>query len=114
VLTSALARGERIHSPAYIVPPPPFGESRKHRNHLRLLELMATGLPGKIASAAGLEQAYRALLAYPSVGSFLSYQWAVDLTYSPVLDASEMSNVKARLLTVHARAAVGACRANLY
>ena len=30
--------GDRVYSGAYIMPPPPFGERRKHANHLRLIE----------------------------------------------------------------------------
>jgi len=94
VLTAARARGERTYSPAYIIPDPPFGEACKHRNHLRLLEhMMATGLPAKIAAAADLRAAYRTLLGYPSIGPFLGYQFAIDLAYSPVLDADENSYV---------------------
>jgi hypothetical protein len=33
-----MSRGERVYSAAYIVPNPPFGEARKHGNHLRLIE----------------------------------------------------------------------------
>lgn len=41
-----------IYSPAYIIPPPRLGATRKHRNHLRLLELMmGDGLAA--AEAAG-------------------------------------------------------------
>ncbi len=38
VLAEALSAGQRVYSAAYIVPSPPFGEARKHRNHLRLLD----------------------------------------------------------------------------
>jgi hypothetical protein len=37
VLSHAFAAGERLYSAAYIIPPPPLGEQRKHSNHLRLL-----------------------------------------------------------------------------
>ncbi|HEY5990461.1 MAG TPA: nucleotide kinase domain-containing protein [Streptosporangiaceae bacterium] len=40
ILDKQLTAGERLYSAAYIVPPPPLGETRKHRNHLRLVELM--------------------------------------------------------------------------
>jgi hypothetical protein len=54
-----------------------------------LEHMMATGLPAAIAAARDLSGAYRALRKYPSVGPFLGYQWAIDLAYSPVLDADE-------------------------
>ncbi|MBO0883757.1 MAG: hypothetical protein J2P17_26160 [Mycobacterium sp.] len=90
VLGAAMDRGERIYSAAYIVPNPPFGEPRKHGNHLRLVESAITGgLPGAIARAADLRTVYDALLALPSLGPFLAYQYAIDLAYSPIVDADE-------------------------
>jgi 5-hmdU DNA kinase, helical domain len=96
VLGDAMLRGERIYSAAYITPNPPFGEARKHRNHLRLLELaMTSGLPGRLAAAADLREVYELLLALPSLGPFLSYQHAVDLAYSTVTEADESQFVVA-------------------
>ena len=90
VLGDAMDRGERIYSAAYIVPNPPFGEQRKHGNHLRLVEsAMSDGLPGAVAGATDLRAVYDALLALPSLGPFLAYQYAIDLAYSPVVAAGE-------------------------
>lgn len=90
VLGEAMARGERIYSAAYIVPNPPFGEPRKHGNHLRLIEsAMTGGLPNAVADATGLKAVYDALLTLPSLGPFLAYQYAIDLAYSPVVAAGE-------------------------
>ncbi|WP_155357924.1 nucleotide kinase domain-containing protein [Acrocarpospora macrocephala] len=90
VLTAAMARGKRIYSAAYIVPNPGFGETRKHGNHLRLVErAMASGLPKQVAEADGLREVYEMLLAFPSLGPFLAYQYAIDLAYSPVVDVDE-------------------------
>src|SRR5918992_2256114 len=62
VFSEAMDRGERIYSAAYIMPNPPFGEARKHGNHLRLIEsAMAGGLPVAIAGAADLRSVYEAL-----------------------------------------------------
>src|SRR5262249_18515821 len=82
--------GERIYSAAYIIPNPPFGETRKHGNHLRLLEqAMLSGLPAKLAEAGNLRAVYERLLTLPSFGPFLAYQYAIDLAYSPVVDVDE-------------------------
>jgi hypothetical protein len=90
VLSEAMDRGVRIYSAAYIVPNPPFGEPRKHGNHLRLIEsAMTGGLPRAVADAADLHSVYDALLALPSLGPFLAYQYAIDLAYSPVVGANE-------------------------
>ena len=94
VLSAAFSRGERLYSAAYIVPPPQLGEDRKHRNHLRLLELMmATEAPGRVLEAATMRQAYEVLLGYPALGPFLAYQFAIDLNYAPQLSFSEMDFV---------------------
>lgn len=90
ILGQAIGAGQRIYSAAYIVPNPPFGEARKHGNHLRLIErTMTTGLPQAVASAAGLRELYDLLADLPSLGPFLSYQLAVDLGYSPITSADE-------------------------
>ncbi|MGW1532540.1 nucleotide kinase domain-containing protein [Streptomyces aureus] len=94
VLSAAFARGERLYSAAYIVPPPQLGEGRKHRNHLRLLEMMMTsGAPGRVARAATMKEAYKVLLGYPALGPFLAYQFTIDLNYAPQLAFSEMDFV---------------------
>jgi hypothetical protein len=96
VLGDAMRRGERIYSAAYIVPNPPFGQARKHGNHLRLIEhAMTSGLPGKVSAAASLREVYELLLALPSLGPFLAYQYAVDLAYSAITRADESQFVVA-------------------
>jgi len=93
VLSAARRRGP-IYSASYVIPPPPYGEQRKHANHLRLLEDMMTGgLPQKIAASGSLTAAYQLLRGYRSVGPFLAYQFALDLGYSPLLDDGETTFV---------------------
>ncbi len=94
VLTAAFTSGERLYSAAYVVPPPAFGEARKHANHLRLLELMmSTDVAGKVRSAGSLRGAFEVLRSYPAIGGFLAYQYVIDLNYSPVLAYDEMEFV---------------------
>jgi hypothetical protein len=96
VLDRALTRGERVYSAAYIMPSPPFGNARKHRNHLALLAaMMRNGLPAQIESADSLEHVFVLLREQPSLGDFLAFQFAVDLNYSEVIDFSEMDYVVA-------------------
>jgi hypothetical protein len=90
ILDQALAQGERIYSAAYIVPPPPFGHQRKHRNHLALIETMISGGLGQsLQQAASLRDVFHLLLAYPSLGPFLAFQLTIDLNYSTLIDFDE-------------------------
>lgn len=97
VLSKALAEGERVYSSAYISPfVRQFGYSSKHRNHLKLLELMMQDeVPLQIAESRSMRQAFEILRAYPGIGDFLAYQFITDLNYSEMTDFSEMEFVAA-------------------
>jgi hypothetical protein len=96
VLDELMSSGRSVYSCAYIMPSPPFGDRRKHRNHLLLLEqMMRDGLPNKISKATSLEAVFKLLLSYPSLGPFLAFQFAIDLNYSEICDFSEMDFVVA-------------------
>jgi 5-hmdU DNA kinase-like protein len=96
VLDAALQRGERLYSPAYIMPNPPFGARRKYSNHLLLLtHMMTAGVPAKIAAAKSLSEVFHILRSFPSVGDFLAFQYAVDLNYSELTQFTEMDFVVA-------------------
>jgi 5-hmdU DNA kinase, helical domain len=91
-LDSMMARGIRVYSPAYIMPSPPFGHSRKHANHLALLkQMMKDRLPDRITQADSLKAVYEMFARYPGLGPFLAFQYAIDLNYSSMLmfDESE-------------------------
>ena len=95
-LDELMAAGESIYSAAYIMPSPAFGDRRKHRNHLRLLEeMIRTNAPQRVASAASLEGVFELLLTYRSMGRFLAFQFAIDLNYSNICNFSEMDFVVA-------------------
>jgi hypothetical protein len=90
ILDGMLARGERVYSAAYIVPPPPFGAVRKHRNHLLLVQhMMNSGLCGQLARARSLQAVFNAISSFPSLGPFLAYQLTIDLNYSILVDFDE-------------------------
>lgn len=96
VLDDILARGETLYSGAYIMPSPSFGCSRKHQNHLRLLEfMMREGAPRRVARATSLREVFEILRGYPSLGDFLAFQFTIDLNYSEMLQFSEMDFVVA-------------------
>jgi len=96
VLDGAMARGKRLYSAAYIMPSPDFGNARKHRNHLRLVQfMMKTEAPKRIAEAGCLQEIYEILRGYPSLGDFLAFQFAIDLNYSSFVDFPESQFVVA-------------------
>ena len=96
VLTAALSSRTRIYSAAYIMPSGnrSFGHQAKHRNHLKLLELMMEDeVPKRISDASSMREAFEILRSYPMVGNFLGYQFVTDLNYSEICDFSEMEFV---------------------
>jgi len=89
-LTTAMLRGDRIYTAAYIMPSPAFGYDKKHKNHLALLaHMLAQGLPAKLLRARSLREVYEAILAYSGIGPFLAYQYAIDLNYTAMLEFRE-------------------------
>jgi hypothetical protein len=87
-----------IYSAAYIMPSAGnvFGYKYKHTNHLALIKkMLEDDLPDKIANCESLEEVYSLLLSYPSIGSFLAFQFAIDLNYSSIINFSEMDFVVA-------------------
>jgi len=96
VLSKALDDGTAIFSAAYVMPPggQHFGYARKHRNYLRLLEIMmADDVPHRLTEARSMREAYELLLSYPMIGPFLAYQYVTDLNYSTLTNFSEMEFV---------------------
>jgi hypothetical protein len=95
-MDAAMIAGRKLYSAAYIMPSPPFGSPRKHRNHLELLtRMMKDNLPAKVARADSLREVFELLVAQPSLGNFLAFQFAIDLNYSEMIDFSEMDFVVA-------------------
>jgi hypothetical protein len=94
VLDGAFGAGRPIYSAAYIMPSPQLGLTRKHANHLSLIgRMMEDGMPGRVASARSLDKVFALLLAYPGLGRFLAFQYAIDLNYSSLLDFDEQDFV---------------------
>lgn len=92
ILESAMRRGERIFSAAYIMPTHAAGfrERWKHRNYLALIEkMMNERVPARMSNLKSMGCAFELLHSYPLIGSFLAYQFTIDLNYSTLTDFSE-------------------------
>ncbi len=92
VLTKAMGSGKRIFSAAYIMPPGKklFGHAKKHRNCLKVLEMMMSdGLPLKLAEMKRMQDAFELLRSYPMIGEFLAYQFLTDINYSEITNFPE-------------------------
>jgi thymidylate kinase len=92
VLTTILESGDPIYSGAYIMPSggARWGEARKHRMHLRLLDqMLSEGLPERVLAAPAMRDAFDLLKTVPTLGDFLAYQYVTDLNYSSAMDFSE-------------------------
>ncbi|MGJ8665986.1 MAG: nucleotide kinase domain-containing protein [Patiriisocius sp.] len=96
ILTNQMNSGNAIYSGAYIMTSgrSRFGFSKKHRNHLKLIELMMEdNLLEKIQNCNSLEDVFYLLKLYPTIGNFLAYQYTIDINYSEICDFDEMDFV---------------------
>ena len=87
---------KKIYSAAYIMPSgvSEFGNPKKHRNNLDLLDfIMKDKIGMKISRISSLRDLFEVLLGYPTIGQFLAFQFAIDINYSELIDFSEMSFV---------------------
>ncbi len=68
-----------------------YGQGVKHRNHVELFRHMflQDGLGEQLAQATSLRGVYELLHGYPLMGDFMSYQTAIDLNYSELINFSE-------------------------
>lgn len=92
VLSTILSNGKPIYSAAYMMASgrSRFGHERKHRNHLRLIEMvLAEGFAGELARCRSMQQVFGLLRGFPTIGDFLAYQYAIDINYSLLTDFSE-------------------------
>lgn len=96
ILSESMERHHSIYSAAYIMPSGnrSFGEIRKHRNHLKLIEkMMYDDLPVRVCDAKSMQQVFDQLRSYPMIGDFLAYQYTIDLNYSELTNFKESSFV---------------------
>lgn len=91
ILDDAFASGARLYTAAFILAPPTrFGYTRKHRNHLALVDAMLSDrLPERLAEAPTMRSVFEELRSWHGIGPFLAYQLTIDLNYSPLLSHCE-------------------------
>lgn len=93
VLDGLRAR-QPIYTAAFILAPGNgLGHREKHRNHLELVRRMFQpgGLGRDLARARTLSAMFDSLCRWPMIGTFMGYQLAIDLNYTPHLAFSEDS-----------------------
>lgn len=96
VLDRALSDGRKIYSAAYIMPAYSKVSGRKHRGHLSLLKIMLDAeVPERLSDCRGMRDAFALLRTFPLMGSFLAFQYVVDLNYSDQWNFSEAEFVVA-------------------
>lgn len=99
LLKEAKEAKEVIYSGAYIMTSGKsiFGHNFKHENHLELLKqyVQYGNLMQFIENAKSMEEVYKTLLNVPTFGTFLAYQYTIDINYSKLTNFSEMDFVKA-------------------
>lgn len=89
-------KGDKLYSGAYIMASgkSSFGQERKFMNHLMLIDyMMKDHVTKKVVECRKLEELYNTLLSYPTIGTFLAYQYAIDINYSEIVDFDEMEFV---------------------
>ena len=96
-LLDNLRRDRRsIYSAAYIMPSGRRSGITKHRMHLHLIRQMTEDrLASKLEETGSLSEAYSLLLAYPTLGPFLAFQYTIDLNYTTLMNHSEQDFVVA-------------------
>jgi hypothetical protein len=74
-----------------------YGQGVKHRNHVELFRHMflRDSLGDRLLEATSLHQIFDLLHGYPLMGDFMSYQTAIDLNYSDLVNFSENEFTKA-------------------
>lgn len=68
-----------------------FGRGEKILNHVELFKYMFfdAGIAQRIFNATTLEEVYMVLHSFPLYGDFMSYQTAIDINYSELINFSE-------------------------
>lgn len=91
-LERAKAKNGTLYTGAFILAPgDAYGQSLKYLNHVGLFRHMflVDNLASKLLAAKSLREVYELLRTYPLMGHFMSYQTAIDLNYSALINFDE-------------------------
>lgn len=91
-LTRLRDAGVTIYTGAFILcPTDAYGRRIKHLNHVELFKSMFldSDFPDQVLEAGSLREVYDLLHAFPLMGDFMSYQVAIDINYSTLINFSE-------------------------
>ena len=89
-ILNQLSKNKAIYSQAYIMPTPPFKKPKKLQNHLLLLKkMMQDKLPSKVVNSRSLKDVYELMREQHSLGSFLAFQYTIDMNYSDIINFDE-------------------------
>lgn len=100
IVLSKLRQEEAIFNNAYIMTGSSYRYQSLQYKHERWLQMVSDeflngGVLGRILRAKSLEEVFNLLTECSFIGAFLAYQYAIDFNYSPYLNYSENSFVKA-------------------
>lgn len=91
-LTEIKAEAGKLYTGSFILcATDSYGRQLKHLNHVELLKDMfiENDLDRKILDATSLKEIYDLIHTFPMMGDFMSYQIAIDLNYSDLVNFSE-------------------------
>jgi hypothetical protein len=94
ILDDRFEAGNKLYTSAFILSGSnAFGKTRKHQNHIKLIEkmLFTDHITDSLLACESLKDVYDLLISYPMIGRFMAYQLAIDLNYSTVIDFEESS-----------------------
>lgn len=91
-LEHAIAKNGRIYTNAFILcANNAYGQPKKYLNHAELLRdmFLNNNLGQRLQEAPSLQAIFELIIRYPLMGNFMSYQIAIDLNYSSIIDFNE-------------------------
>jgi hypothetical protein len=91
-IEATLLQNGKLYTGAFILcASDAYGMTRKHLNHVELFKdmFLLSSMASAILDAPSLRSIYDVLHTFPLMGDFMSYQIAIDINYSDLVDFSE-------------------------